>query len=416
MKIIQTILKIFLRAVLYFFLAIIVAVMLIYFIAPVYDFPVPKKFSGDTYYNPYAGCDKPDWKKANFHYHSRAWGGITSGRENNYEDFYRIYRTGLGYDYPEISNYQWIDPHFRDSAFYIPCYEHGLNAMKKHQLMVGARKVLWFDYPVYQNLNHKQHILNILRDQGDLVTLAHPDWQGGYSKEDLKFLTNYDLIEVLDANWRSVPLWDAALSAGRPAFILADDDAHDLGNPMEVGTCCTFIYSDEPGRQALMLALKEGRAFGADIYNDGGETFDTKAVKAQHFPSLEYVKMKGDTLCVKVSTKAFRFTFIGQNGKIRKLHRYADSAFYVFDPGDTYIRTEIAFFNRYKGPGTTYYLNPVFRYSGERPDNSLKAEVNGIRTWIFRLFSIPSLFVLIGLIIWYQRKRQLRKIVENGQQ
>jgi hypothetical protein len=128
---------------------------------------------------------------------------------------------------------------------------------------------------------------------------------------------------------------------------------------------------------------------------------------------LRSVELKGDTLWVKTGSDALKFTFIGQNGKIRKLVRFSDSAFFVFRQEDTYIRTEIRFFNQWKGPGTTWYLNPVFRYSGEKPDNSLKAEVNWIRTWIFRLFSIPSLFILIGLAIYYRRGRAILKRQQN---
>jgi hypothetical protein len=78
----------------------------------------------------------------------------------------------LGYDAAQISNYQSISNAFADSAFNVPSYEHGFGIRKKHHLLIGARKVLWFDYPLYQNINHKQHMLNLLRPLSDIVAMV----------------------------------------------------------------------------------------------------------------------------------------------------------------------------------------------------------------------------------------------------
>lgn len=381
--------------------------LLIYFTVPVYDFPVPHPFTGEKVFNPYEGMDSTRWKKANFHFHVAAWGGLTSGRNNTVEEFWRIYKK-LGYDLPYISDYQKINTFNKDSSFYLPVYEHGFGLRKKHQMLIGARKVLWLDYSLFQNCSHKQHILNLLRDQSEIVAIAHPDWESGYSREDMMRLSNYDLIEVLDNNWRSVPLWDVALSSGHPAFILADDDAHDISNPYQIGRCCTFINVPELKSADIILSLKEGKAFGADIYMSEGETFDQKAERARLIPVLNSVEFRDDTLWVEASREALKFVFIGQNGKIKKTEYFAKKAAYRMQPEDTYIRTEIMFFNRYGGPGTIFYLNPVFRYSGSKPVNSLQAEINYPRTWILRLLSIPS---LLGLIIFaiYMRRHRARK-------
>ena len=120
---------------------------------------------------------------------------------------------------------------------------------------------------------------------------------------------------------------------------------------------------------------------------------------------LQYVKISGDTLFVEASTRAMKFTFIGQGGRAKKVVYNTGKAYYVLQPEDTYIRTEIVFFNRWKGPGTDFYLNPVFRYDGEVPTNVLTAGVNAERTWIFRLLSFGSL-TLLGVVFW--KLRQLR--------
>lgn len=397
-----------LRILLYAFTGMIILELLIYFMAPVYDFPVPQPFSGEKIYNPYEGMDSTNWKKVNFHFHVHAWAGLTNGRNNTVEDFWKTYKK-LGYDIPCISDYQHINPFNKDSSFYIPAYEHGFGLRKKHQLLIGARSVLWFDYSLIQDLNHKQYILNLLHDQNEIVAIAHPDWEEGYSLNDMKYLSNYQLIEVLDNNWRSVPQWDAALSSGHPAFIIGDDDAHDIHNPYQIGRCCTFINSAKNNSVDIINVVRKGNAFGADIYMSNGETFDQKAQRARMIPVLQSVQVHNDTLRIKTSKEAIKFVFIGQSGKIKKVERFTSQAWYKIMPEDTYIRTQIVFFNYYGSNGTVFYLNPVFRYKGVPPVNGLMAEINYPRTWILRLLSIPSIIVLVIIVLYRQRQKAKKK-------
>jgi len=387
---------------------VMLAELVIYFAAPVYDFPSPQPFSGNRFYNPYDGMDSHEWKKANFHFHTRVWSGLTSGRKNSHESVYKAYKA-LGYDIPGISNYQQIDREFMDSAFYIPAYEHGFGIRKKHQLLIGAKKVLWFDYSLIQNLDHKQHILNLLRPDNEIVSIAHPDWENGYSLKDMQYLSGYDLIEVLDNNWRSLPQWDAALSSGHPVFIVADDDAHDINNPYQIGRCCTFINCSSLKSGEIVRSLKEGKSFGADIYMSEAETLSEKDLIATKIPVVESVRMNHDTLFVEVSERAFRIRFIGQNGTIKKTNYSIRGSWYKFTPEDTYIRTEITFYKYFPGghklPGTRFYLNPVFRYNGDRPSNDLRAEINLPRTWIFRILSFGGLIGLIAFIVYFRRNK-----------
>ena len=382
--------------------------LLLYLMAPVYDFPSPKPFAGGKLYNPYQGMDSAFWKKANFHFHTRAWGGITSGRQNTNQLFWETYKK-LGYDVPVISNYQQISTFNKDSAFYIPTYEHGFGIRKKHQICIGSKKVLWLDLSIYQNLDHKQFILNLLRDENEIVAIAHPGWDNGYPPEHLKYLTNYDLMEVLDNNYRSVELWDSALSAGHPVFILADDDAHDIYDPFEIGRCCTFINSPTSNSADLILSLKSGKAYGADIFMYDNETFDDKAENAKRIAYLTAFRVIDDTIRLSLTEKAMNIRFIGQGGEVKKNLWYTETGYYKFRSDDTYIRTEIILFNHKFEAGTRLYLNPVFRYEGNHFVNSLKAEVNWPRTWILRIFSISSLILFLILILYYRRKPFLLK-------
>jgi len=395
-----------------FLLGLLILEALIYFMAPVYDFPVPKPFSGEKIYNPYKGMICTQWKRANFHFHNHAWGGLTSGRNNTTKEFWKTYKM-LGYDVPCISDYQRINSFNKDSSFYIPAYEHGFGLRKKHQLLIGAKKVLWLDYSIYQNLNHKQHILNLLHAQNELVAIAHPDWEGGYSLKDMMSLSNYDLVEVLDNNWRSISQWDAALSSGHPVFIVGDDDAHNIHDPYQIGRCCTFINSPSNSSSDLLNALKKGDAYGADIYMSNGETFEQKALRAKEIPVMNSIMVHDDTLWMTTSKKAIKFVFIGQNGRPKKIVQLTNTAWYKFQPDDTYIRTEITFYNHYGNEGTIFYLNPVFRFNGIQPVNSLKAMINFPRTWILRLFSIPSLFLLLVFAFYKHHLKMKKKLPDE---
>ena len=128
--------------------------MLIYFAAPVYDFQEPQPFSGELWFNPYHDIDTNHWRRANFHFHTRKWAGITSGTGTE-QDCYEQYKR-LGYTIASLSHYQHISDILKDSVCYVPVYEHGVNFWKKHQLLIGAKKVLWLDYTLGQNMNHRQ--------------------------------------------------------------------------------------------------------------------------------------------------------------------------------------------------------------------------------------------------------------------
>jgi len=409
MKVLLRYLWKFIKGILVFLGCFLLIELILFFATPVYDFQQPRPFSGTQWFNPYKGMDSTEWRKTNFHFHTRAWGGLTSGRNNTYDAFYKTYKK-FGYDAPQISNYQRIDEFFKDSAFYIPAYEHGFGIKKTHQLLIGARGVLWLDYSLYQNINHRQHIINLLRDDNEIVALAHPDWENGYPCDQIKYLSNYNLLEALNHNWRSEAHWDSVLSSGRPVYIIASDDAHDIGNPSEIHRCVTYINAKKADRVTLINSLKNGNAFGAEIYQMDNESFDRKEELAKEIPNLNSMTIKGDTLWVSVTEKAFKFNFIGQEGQIKKISRLTNQAWYKLKPEDTYIRTEIIFLKKFEfphvGAGTRFLLNPVFRYNGEPPSNSLTAEVNWPRTWILRILGYGSLIALFSFIIYIRRKKR----------
>lgn len=371
---------------------LMVLFFVIYAIAPVYKFSEPNAFSGEKIYNPYQGMDSTDWKKGNFQIQSRVWLGITNGRDNSNEAIQVVYKQ-LGYDIIITSDYMTINTFGEGNDWYIPTYEHGYSWRKVHQVCIGSDKVNWLDYPLYQSISHKQHILNTLRKNNEIVCLAHPDLRDGYTLNDLRVLTNYDLMEVLNESRFSIAHWDAALSNGHKAFILANDDAHNVFDPTEVGRICTFINTESLKKDDVLNTLKSGNAFGADIAMRQGADYVEKAQDHNKIAVLNNVSVVNDTLFVSVSEEASLISFIGQNGMIQATASDTGTAMYPIKKTDTYIRTEISFKN-----GNKFYLNPVFRFSGNSPANPALPKMDYIKTWVQRGIALIITIIIILII------------------
>lgn len=394
---------IYLGKVLVFLFGLIVAALLYqYLTCPVYRFPDPAPFQGSSWHNPYQGLDSLHWRRANFQIQSYAWGGVTDGRKNTNPGIDSIYRL-LGYEVIATSDYQKINRWGSDRPGFIPVYEHGYGLLKWHQVVIGARKVNWRDYPFFQTIHHKQHILNMLGKNSELVFVAHPKLREGYKPSDFKFLTGYDGIEVLNYMRVSFEHWDSALSAGRYVTIMGNDDAHDLTRPLEIGHRCTYIHSTSLDGDSIIKALREGKAYGADIWRPLDEGYEAKAARVPHFARLNEVRLSGDTLWVEMSRMSRQFRFVGQGGRIMKTVDKVKRAFYVLQDEDTYIRTEIEFPDL-----NIFYLNPVVRYGNTLPSNPPHARVDHLRTWIFRILFLATLSFII-FNIYYLRKRTRRR-------
>lgn len=401
LKIIWKLISFLLKVLLSVILLLVLIFTVKYLTAPYYIFPEPKPFSGDQFFNPYEGIDSNFWRKGNFQIQSEAWLGITDGRKNTNEGIDSVYSL-LGYDAITISDYQKINRYGEERDTYIPVYEHGYGIYKNHHVMIGAKRVVWKDYPLIHTIHHKQHMMNVLRPTSELVFIAHPKYARGWIPDDMTWVTNYDGIEVLNGFRESFAHWDAALSAGKNMRILSDDDAHDISNINELGRYATLIWSPVKTGDSMVSAIKQGKAFGASIWRPWGESWEEKMKKLHNLPKLSKVELLGDTLVVAVNKNASKFRFIGQGGVLLDSLENSKEARYVIRDKDTYVRTEIIFPNK-----TAYYLNPVIRYNGGDPWKHELARIDPVRTWVLRIVGFATLIFII-LNIYYLRKR-LRK-------
>ena len=269
-----------------------------------HDLPPAAPFAGDRWYNPYGELAPAParWLQANFHAHSRAWGGVTEGDQSP-DAVVGAYRA-LGYDVIALSNYHAL-PSADDTAVF-PVYEHGWNIAKAHRLVIGAREVSWRDYPLGQHVQHQQDLLTRLRTDGAVVAIAHPAMRNGHPVSAFRELAGYDALEVLNHFLPPAEAhWDAALTSGRAAWILANDDTHDIRGLGETGVHWTLVHAASSSVPHVTDAIRTGRTIG--VRGRAGRT-------ALQFLDLD---MRGDTMELRVRGPIDSVRVLGQAGAAR---------------------------------------------------------------------------------------------------
>ncbi|MFZ1526689.1 MAG: hypothetical protein WAT22_17845 [Saprospiraceae bacterium] len=368
-----------------FIVGILMLILFLYWGTTIYNFGESKPFSGDKIHNPYENLPATAYK-ANFHGHSRAWGGITHGTDSD-EAFIEAY-INKGYDLACLSNYHKIS-HYKGPKpnINVPVYEHGYNIKKAHYLTINAKKVSFWDFPLWQSSSHQQSMIQTLRQNAEMVAIAHPKFGGGRSFVHMKQITGYHFTEVLNHYRTSEEHWDTALSTGKLSWILADDDVHDLKDP-EIFQRWNIIFSDS--KEAVLKAMKEGKNYGVEsFYTNAENTF------------LSCKKLNENTFKWTFEKPADSILFVGQNGVIRQKTVASDTATYTFTPDDTYIRV-IA-----KNQGQNIYLNPLVRYHGSSVTMAadMIAEENTLQTLLWKAGIIA---LMIGLVYLWWKVIQLR--------
>lgn len=359
-----------------------------YFISEIYDFPDPKHFTGDKLYNPYENLS-PHWYKANFHAHSYAWGGMTNGKQTEEEVIQKY--SEEGYDLVYLSNYHKIYltyPPGNPSSLSV--YEHGYNTTKAHRLVFGADSPSYFDIPIYLNTSAKQFLINYLKKNSKMLAIAHPAFQNGHTPHELKYLTGYDLLEVLNHYRVSDVYWDSALSSGKAVWLISDDDTHDINDKDETGVCWTMVNAPDKSAENIINSLKTGKAVGLK-----GKNFENPLM-------LKSVIVDSMTVSYKFNIQA-DIKLIGDDGVIKAEAVNRDSIIYTFKPNDTYLRAVV------NTPDSVsfLYLNPVIRYDGGAPpSNPFNAQINYFRTYLLRiLILIPYLILLYFIFRRFRKKK-----------
>ncbi len=393
-------------------IVILLPFLLVYLAVPAYQFEEPKPFYGEHLYNPYQNINPDQWKKFNFHCHSREFLGLTNGRlskENTIDSVYSV----LGYDHAGISNYMSINTHNNDKTDYIPAYEHGYGLIRKtHQLCLGASKVNVIDFPFMQNLEMKQHSLNRLRKTSRFVVPVHASFTNGYRAKDMKYLSNYRLLEILNPYGKAIEHWDVALSNGHRVYAIGNDDSHNVNNPHELCLNMTVVNATLQS-DSIYDALERGRSYAVELdnYYHYSLSIDEKAERLKNLPRLTLAKLSGDTLTISTSAKMIdTVRFIGQDGKTLATQTRVDTARYVITDKDTYVRTELVF-----KQGRHLYLNPVTRHATPVPADRRLDSINKPRTYMTRFIYIVAFMAMAYYLVKRIKNKNTTSDDENSQ-
>lgn len=398
--------KIFFKSLLFILIGVISLVIIINLFVPVYFFDEPKPFEGEYLLNPYRDMDSTQWKQCNFHAHTRQYGGITNGRVNTKQMLDSVYNR-LGFDHIGISDYNKINDYESFRPGYIPGYEHGYGIFKIHQLCLGAEKVRLIDYPLFQTLSMKQHMINKLGKHCRFAIPAHPSFtKNGYKVEDMKYLSNYKIMEVLNGYRLSPRHWDMALSNGHLVYLIADDDSHDVTYINDVAYRFTMVNTAENEADQIIDALENGKTVGVDFPLNKKESLNDKVERLKrNLPYLTKAQLYGDTLVVSASKLITKATFIGENGKILSRQKNIRNASYVIQPEDPYVRTVLYF-----DDGTSLYLNPITRHENENITKQRLDHINYLWTTLLWIAYCVIIFLIIRMIVVVRRRRNKKKI------
>ena len=337
--------------------------LLPYFFAPVYQFAKLTPFNGDKLFNPYQNI------------YSSGWMSITIEESVSKHQKPTLLHDG----YAVFAESKKIVKHKHS----IPSYTHGFNFFKMQQLCIGSKEVLWIDLPLYQTTGHKQWVIDRLVPHNKIVVLENP----GYSFNDLKKLSNYNLLEISNGKTTSIAKWDTALSTGHRVYMMADSRLKsDTPNNF------TMIYAPSGVHDEIIHALKNGISYGVTLPANADALVENGGKKPDTFTALKSVDLNNDTLIIVLNKNAASVRFIHQGGRVAKTVTATDSAVYVVQPNDQYIRTEVDF-----NDGMVYYLNPVTRYSGDNSEMKPAVKVNVSATGWLRFFY----FAVVALAFWY---------------
>jgi hypothetical protein len=223
---------------------------------------------------------------------------------------------------------------------------------------------------------------------------VHPVYRKALSSNDLKYLGNYNCLEIANHERLFTACYDTVLSNGHPVFIMADDDCHDLTDIKEVTNSFNVINTDLV-KDSILNALSSGRSFGVKLNASTFKTNEDKRKAFLNLPEINKITFQNDTFTVSLSQSVKTIKFIGQHGaEIMRITDHSKGSCF-FSKQDTYIRTEIEC-----NDGTLYFLNPLFRYNGVRLTDYIPI-FNVFKTWAWRL---TFFCLLLIFIIWYSKR------------
>lgn len=364
----------------------------------VYDFQKPTPFSGNDIFNPYHNLDTAHcWKRANFHTHTRVDGLLN---ECNYtpEQTLEFYDQ-LGYDIVTFSNHNALTSHPTDSSLQVNLYEHGYNLCKFHKLVFGSSRVWHFDNLLPIFASQKQFQIEQLKQQGDIIVLNHPLRTNSLSNNQLEKIGGYNIIELDSGKSTENSYWDAALSAGRYSFGIANDDLHHPDRTRAIAIRCNLLCTPTAEYNDIRTTLLDGCYYSMRVPDYGDGDWEQKRGQNRHLPYIRNIGLNDNNIFITLSEAADSIKVTGQGHRTLAVAYNTDSLGYAMAPTESYGR-----FTAYFAEGEVIYSNPFARYDSNSSDSpfSTTYSINILLTVLYNLIValLAALLVYKTIKLW----------------
>jgi hypothetical protein len=387
-KAVRLVIRPFLVVIKYVLLVVFSLALLLYLNSYWYEFHTTERFKGNILYNPYQHVQFNRGMMSNFHSHSECWNALTNGKGSE-DEVKQTYRN-MGYDLYELSNYHRLDHAGRNN---LQTYEHGWGFLKAHQLVIGGSNVTWLDFPLVQNANQKQTILNRLNQANSdaLIVIAHPSLRGAYSQEDIISLTGFHCLEVINKLKKSKKLWDDVLSGGKYIPAMGGDDCHNIFKNLDIGRCGNYVLTSNPAPAAVKGALRNGRSLIVEFDPTADAAIDAKRELIQKPMPIKGIQCAKDTIT---------FTAHESLRSVLVITDYSDTLYSAHDVnGLSFVLPESSSFVRFEWitiDGRHIYSNPIARTEKGSFPVQQSAFILPFKTMFYRLLLVVGICIL-----WY---------------
>ena len=364
----------------------------------VYDFQKPTPFSGNDIFNPYRNLDTAHcWKRANFHTHTRV-DGLLNECDYTPEQTLEFYDQ-LGYDIVTFSNHNALTSHPTDSSLQVNLYEHGYNLCKFHKLVFGSSKVWHFDNLLPIFASQKQFQIEQLKQQGDIIVLNHPLRTNSLSNNQLEKFGGYNIIELDSGKSTENSYWDAALSAGRYSFGIANDDLHHPDRTRAIAIRCNLLCTPTAEYNDIRTTLLDGCYYSMRVPDYGDGDWEQKRGQNRHLPYIRNIGLNDNNIFITLSEAADSIKVTGQGHRTLAVAYNTDSLGYAMAPTESYGR-----FTAYFAEGEVIYSNPFARYDSNSSDSpfSTTYSINILLTVLYNLIValLAALLVYKTIKLW----------------
>lgn len=360
--------------------------------SPVYCFQEPSPFKGPDIYNPYSGLDTAHcWKRANFHTHTKVEGPLN---ECEYwpAQVLEAYRN-FGYDIVTFSNHNALTVHPSDTSLQVNVYEHGYNLLKYHKLVFGCDKVRHYDHLLPIFAFQRQHQIDYLGKDSDIIQINHPLRTHGSSRGIMQKLSGYHIMELDSGKSTENEYWDWALSAGHYSFGLAGDDLHYPDRSRCIAVRSSFLCCPSESYEDIKKTLQNGCFYSMRIPDYGHGDWKLKYEGNRSIPEIEHIGLTDSTIRMTLSQKADSIKVTGQDHVTLGKAVLTDSLDYTMSHDTPYARL-----TAYFPGGEVIYTNPFARYDSALSDTPYAAHTNRVNVALSILYNLFIALLCIGTI------------------